>query len=72
MFAATFYDLYKNYRILEPGDWPALGLSFVVSFLVAWVSIRWLLRYVSTHSFRLFAWYRIVLALLIMLYLARS
>ena len=58
-------------RSLEPGDWPALALSFVVSFLVAWVSIRWLLRYVSTHSFRLFAWYRIVLGFLIMLGMSR-
>jgi undecaprenyl-diphosphatase len=69
MFAATVYDLYKNYRWLEPGDGLALSLAFVVSFLVAWASIRWLLRYVSTHSFRVFAWYRIALGLLILLFL---
>ena len=44
MFAATVYDLAKNYRWLEPGDLLWLALAFVLSFLVAWASVRWLLR----------------------------
>jgi len=66
MFAASFYDLAKNHEYLAPGDTVWLALSFVISFLVAWASIRWLLRYVSTHSFRVFAYYRIVLGVVIL------
>ena len=39
----------------------------VVSFAVAWVSMWWLLRFVSTHTFRPFAWYRIVFGLIVLL-----
>jgi undecaprenyl-diphosphatase len=66
MFAATLYDLLKNRGALNGTDWLALGLSFVVAFLVAWASIRWLLRYVSSHSFRAFAWYRLAFGLIIL------
>jgi undecaprenyl-diphosphatase len=38
-----------------------------VSFLVAWASIRWLLRFVATHDLTPFAWYRIVLGLLVLI-----
>jgi undecaprenyl-diphosphatase len=48
-----------------------LPLSFVVSFFVAWASVRWLLRYVSTHSFRAFAWYRLVFGGIILALLYR-
>jgi undecaprenyl-diphosphatase len=71
MFAATFYDLIKNYRELEPGDLYWLAFSMVIAFLVAWVSVRWLLRFVSTHSFRAFAWYRLALGGVILLLLYR-
>jgi undecaprenyl-diphosphatase len=67
MFAAAGYNLLKTYDALEPGDAIWLALSFVVAFLIAWASIRWLLRFVSTHSFRVFAWYRIALGLIILL-----
>ena len=71
MFAATFYDLIKNFDQLEPGDLTWLAVSFVVSFLVAWVSVRWLLHFVSTHTFRAFAWYRLAFGaiILVVLYL---
>jgi undecaprenyl-diphosphatase len=64
---ATVYSLYRNARWLEHGDALWLGVAFVVSFLVAWASIRWLLRFVSTHSFRPFAWYRLALGTAILL-----
>jgi len=72
MFAATVYDLAKNYEQLAPGDLSWLALSFVISFLVAWASVRWLLRFVSTHTFRVFAWYRLAFGLLILFVLYRS
>ncbi len=71
MIGATTYSLYRNYRVFEPGDALWLGLAFTVSFLVAWAAIRWLLRYVANHSFRLFAWYRIVLGAIILIVLGR-
>jgi len=71
MFAATFYDLYKNWGALAPGDLTWLALAFVVSFFVAWASVRWLLRFVSTHTLRAFAWYRLAFGgvILVVLYL---
>jgi undecaprenyl-diphosphatase len=71
MFAATLYKLYKDYHWLEPGDAIWLALAFVVSFVVAWASIRWLLRFVSTHSFEVFAWYRLAVGLILLLVLGR-
>lgn len=57
--AATVYSLVKRFDSLIPGDLTYLAVSFVVSFVVAWWSIRWLLRFVSTHTLRPFAWYRL-------------
>ena len=71
MFAATMYNLVQEHRSLEPGDAGWLALSFAVAFLVAWLSIRWLLRYVATHTFRIFAWYRIAVGLAILILLNR-
>jgi undecaprenyl-diphosphatase len=69
MFAAAGYELLKNYRALEPSDLAWLALSFSVAFLVALASIRWLLRFVSGHSFQPFAWYRLILGAVILFYL---
>ncbi|HEX6850649.1 MAG TPA: undecaprenyl-diphosphate phosphatase [Candidatus Polarisedimenticolaceae bacterium] len=64
--SATLYSLLKRYRALEPGDALYLAVAFAASFFVAWWSIRWLLRYVSSHTLRPFAWYRIALGLLVL------
>ena len=66
MTAASAFSLRKHRHDLQPGDGLALALAFLLSFLVAWATIRWLLRYVATHRFRPFAWYRIALALLVL------
>ena len=42
------------------------AVGFVVSFLSAWVCVRWLIRYVSSHNFMPFAWYRIAFGVLIL------
>ena len=72
MFAATGYELLHT---LKDGgaageDWTALGIAFVVSAVVAFIAVKWLLRYIQTHRFTLFAWYRIALgaALLVWVY----
>ncbi|HEY5808394.1 MAG TPA: undecaprenyl-diphosphate phosphatase [Povalibacter sp.] len=62
MFAATAYegyDLYKSGEVAhEP--WGDLVVGFVVSAIVAFIAVKWLLRYIQTHRFTPFAWYRIV------------
>ena len=45
---------------------PMFAVGFVVSFLAAWVCVRWLLRYVATHTFIPFAWYRIAFGLVVL------
>lgn len=66
MFAATLYSLFKRYQWLEPGDTIWLTLAFGISFFVALAAIRWFLRYVSTHSFVVFAWYRLALGVVVL------
>ncbi|MFB3117130.1 MAG: undecaprenyl-diphosphate phosphatase [Myxococcota bacterium] len=66
MFAATIWDLLQNHQHLEPGDASALALSFAVSFLVAWLAIRWLLGFVATHTLVPFAWYRLAIGIVIL------
>ncbi len=45
---------------------PLFAVGFIVSFLAAWVCVRWLLRYVSTHTFIPFAWYRIAFGIVVL------
>ena len=61
MFAATGYLLLKARNEVGTEDWGALAVGFVVSGIVAFVSVKWLLHYIQSHRFTLFAWYRIVL-----------
>jgi undecaprenyl-diphosphatase len=63
--AATVYDLLKKHDALVPGDLTWLLAATAVSFVVAWASIRWLLRFVATHDLTPFAWYRIALGILV-------
>jgi undecaprenyl-diphosphatase len=64
--AATVYDLIKRRDALLSGDMVWLLVATAVSFLVAWASIRWLLRFVATHDLTPFAWYRIAVGLLVL------
>jgi undecaprenyl-diphosphatase len=66
MVAASGLSLAKHRDDLLPGDTGPLALAFVLSFLVAWAAIRWLLWYVGTHRFRPFAWYRLALGALVL------
>jgi undecaprenyl-diphosphatase len=62
MFAATGYELLKvRGHGAEQEDWQALAVGFVVSGVVAFIAVKWLLRYVQSHRFTVFAWYRIAL-----------
>ena len=68
MFAATAYealDLYRSGHVVDE-NWTELGIGFVVSAVVAFVAVKWLLRYLQTHSFTPFGWYRVALGLLLL------
>jgi undecaprenyl-diphosphatase len=67
LFVAAIYDLYRNQHLLSWADAPLFAVGLVVSYLSAWVCVRWLLRFVGQHSFVPFAWYRIAFGLLIVL-----
>jgi undecaprenyl-diphosphatase len=67
MLAATLFDLLKSWSTLGPADIPMFLVGFVVSFVAAVIVVRGFLKYVSTHSFRAFAWYRIGFGVLVLL-----
>ena len=67
LIGAGVYSLYKERALLSLADLPLFGVGLVVSFLSAWVCVRWLLRFISSHSFEVFAWYRIAFGLLVLL-----
>ena len=63
MFAATGFEFLKAHQAgaaASPEDWPAFIVAFIVSAVVAFIAVKWLLHYVQTHRFTAFAWYRIV------------
>ncbi|MHB1100310.1 MAG: undecaprenyl-diphosphate phosphatase, partial [Burkholderiales bacterium] len=66
MFAATFYDLYKNWGILHAGDFDVFAVGFVSAFISAFFAVRGLLRYISSHDFTLFAWYRVIFGIVLL------
>ena len=59
LIAAGAYDLYKHRALLDAGDAGIFSVGFVVSFVSAFLCVRWLLRYIASHDFTAFAWYRI-------------
>ncbi|NDV19105.1 undecaprenyl-diphosphate phosphatase [Pseudodesulfovibrio sp. JC047] len=69
MFAATGYDLLKNYTLFEGGDFLFLLLGFLVSFISAWLAIKGFIYLLGKLTLRPFAIYRLALAPLILLYL---
>ena len=63
MFAASGKLLWDVFKHGSAGaeNWSDLGIAFVVSTITAFIAVKWLLRYIQTHRFTIFAWYRIVL-----------
>jgi undecaprenyl-diphosphatase len=68
--AASLYALAKHWSQLHAGDLLVLAVGFVVSFAVALVVIQALLRFVTRHTLRVFAWYRIIIGLLVLALIA--
>ncbi len=69
--AAAGYDLLKNIDVID-GHFPVLAVGFIVSFLAALVSIKFLLSFIETRSFTSFGIYRIVIALVFLYYISVS
>ena len=66
LIGAGVYSLYKERALLSMADAPMFAVGLLFSFLSAWVCVRWLLRFISSHSFEVFAWYRIVFGLVVL------
>ena len=67
LVAAGLYDLWKHRDMLSAADAPVFAVGSVVAFVSAFVVIRWLIRYVASHDFKPFAWYRIAFGLVVLL-----
>lgn len=66
LIGAGVYSLYKERALLSMADVPLFAVGLVFSFVSALLCIRWLLRYISTHSFVVFAWYRIAFGVVVL------
>ncbi|WP_225721225.1 undecaprenyl-diphosphate phosphatase [Candidatus Vallotiella sp. (ex Adelges kitamiensis)] len=66
IFGATLCEYTKVYDVLSALDTRLFAVGFMTAFASAFVSVRWLLYYISTHSLTLFAWYRISFGLLVL------
>ncbi|MDK3024938.1 undecaprenyl-diphosphate phosphatase [Cupriavidus taiwanensis] len=66
IFGATVYELYKARALLNGDDLGIFAVGFVFAFLSAFLCVRWLLRFVATHDFKPFAWYRIAFGIVVL------
>lgn len=69
ILGAGAYDFYKSREIIAQSQsmLPALAVGFVVSFVVAYVSVKWLIGYLRYNTLAFFGYYRIVLAIIVVL-----
>lgn len=71
MLAAGGYKIFKELTEpiegAPPEDWGMVGLGFVVSGIVSFVAVKWLLRFVQSNTFNAFGYYRIAVGLVILL-----
>lgn len=66
LFVASAYQLYKERDLLSVDDIGMWVVGFVSAFVSAFICVRWLLRYISTHDFTVFAWYRIAFGIIVL------
>jgi undecaprenyl-diphosphatase len=67
LIAAGMYDLYEHRSLFSVADVPMFGVGLVSAFVSAFFCVRWLVRYIATHDFRIFAWYRIAFGALVLI-----
>lgn len=66
LIGAGLYSLYKERALLSAADIPLFAVGLLFSFVAAWLCVRWLLRYISSHTFVPFAWYRIAFGIVVL------
>ena len=66
LIGAGAYSLYKERALLSLADLPMFLVGLVMAFISAYACVRWLLRYIASHSFVPFAWYRIVFGIVVL------
>jgi undecaprenyl-diphosphatase len=69
MLGATVYDLYKNWSLLSWDHGGIIALGFVAAFVTAMVVVSAFVRFISRHGFGVFAWYRIAVGSLALIFL---
>jgi undecaprenyl-diphosphatase len=67
LIAATVYEMYKERALLSADDMGMWAVGFIASFISAFLCVRWLLRFISSHDFTIFAWYRIGFGLVVLM-----
>jgi undecaprenyl-diphosphatase len=67
LIGAGAYSLYKERALLSLADAPLFAVGLVMSFISAWLCVRWLLKFIATHSFVGFAYYRIVFGVVVLI-----
>ena len=67
LLMATAYQLYKERALLSLEDLDMWIVGFLSAFLSAFICVRWLLRYIAHHDFIVFAWYRVIFGLIVIL-----
>jgi undecaprenyl-diphosphatase len=66
LFAAAAYSVARQWQLLHADDFGLFLIGTVSSFFVALLVVRWLLRFVSSHTLNGFAYYRIAFGLLVL------
>ncbi|KHK64671.1 MULTISPECIES: undecaprenyl-diphosphate phosphatase [Pseudomonas] len=66
MVGAAVYSGYKYRELFVPADFPVFAIGFITAFIFAMIAVKGLLRFIASHSYAVFAWYRIAFGLLIL------
>jgi undecaprenyl-diphosphatase len=66
MVAAAVYSGFKYRHLFVPADFPVFAIGFVTAFIFAMIAVRGLLKFIASHSYAAFAWYRIAFGLVIL------
>ena len=66
MVGAAVYSGYKYRDLFQPADLPVFAIGFITSFIFAMIAVKGLLKFIASHSYAAFAWYRIGFGLLIL------
>jgi undecaprenyl-diphosphatase len=68
MFAATLYETFKHWHLFHAHDFAVFAVGFVTAFVSAFFAVRGLLKFIAHHSFVVFAWYRVIFGILLLVY----